>query len=332
MKFTRRLGETQAVTQYPLPMSGPAQWEALESALWQTSIDLNDLPPEHIIVPSFALVGAEYQYQFMLQHADGKNVLRPLPATSEHVLFPEHSDNNPQLSDHIDCWHSHHPITAARLVLRVACNSRPRDYLCVASARPLEVSSTCNPISATRLEPPPAISQMAAASAIRSRICSPTALAMAIAYLHRLNTSAQYTKLWTELISDCYDPVTKAYGMWPQAIYQASRLNCLAAVECSTNWSTIEQALLQQTPVICSIRFDPGELDTAPLKRTAGHLVLVYGLSDSEVYVMDPAAADTVDVARCYDREQFSAAWLRRRGAAYFFSRVTEDGSTLSYT
>ena len=71
--------------------------------------DLNrsyDLPPEHIIVPSFALVGAEYQYQFMLQHADGKNVLRPLPATSDHVLFPEHSDNNPQLSDHIDCWHS----------------------------------------------------------------------------------------------------------------------------------------------------------------------------------------------------------------------------------
>ena len=88
MKFTRRLGETQAAPQYPLPVSGPAKWELLESGLWQTSIDLNDLPPEHIIVPSFALIGAEYQYQFMLQHADGKNVLRPLPATSEAYYSP----------------------------------------------------------------------------------------------------------------------------------------------------------------------------------------------------------------------------------------------------
>jgi len=167
---------------------------------------------------------------------------------------------------------------------------------------------------------------MAAASAIRKRICSPTALAMALAYLHRLNTTTRYTKLWTELVSDCYDPVTKAYGMWPQAIYQASRLNSLAAVECSTDWSSIEQALQNETPVICSIRFDAGELATAPLPRTAGHLVLVYGVSDSEVYVLDPAAADTMGVARCYDRQQFSTAWLRRRGAAYFFSQITADG------
>ena len=144
MKFTRRLGETQAVTQYPLPTSGPAQWEAIESALWQTSIDLNDLPSEHIIVPSFALVGAEYQYQFMLQHAAGENMLRPLPATSEAVLFPEHAENSAHLSDHIDCWHSENTITAAHLVLRVACESSPRNYLCVASARPLEISDTCN--------------------------------------------------------------------------------------------------------------------------------------------------------------------------------------------
>ncbi|HBK11259.1 MAG TPA: hypothetical protein DDZ32_00355 [Gammaproteobacteria bacterium] len=326
MKFTRRLGETQAAPQYPLPVSGPAKWELLESGLWQTSIALDDLPPEHILVPSFALIGAEYQYQFMLQHAAGENMLRPLPATSEAVLFPEHAENSAHLSDHIDCWHSENTITAAHLVLRVACETSPRNYLCVASARPLEISDTCNPVSARRLATPPAISQMAAASAIRKRICSPTALAMALAYLHRLNTTTRYTKLWTELVSDCYDPVTKAYGMWPQAIYQASRLNSLAAVECSTDWSSIEQALQNETPVICSIRFDAGELATAPLPRTAGHLVLVYGVSNSEVYVLDPAAADTMGVARCYDRQQFSAAWLRRRGAAYFFSQITADG------
>jgi hypothetical protein len=44
---------------------------------------------------------------------------------------------------------------------------------------------------------------------------------------------------------------------------------------------------------------------------------------------MDPAAADTLSVARAYDREQFSTAWLQRRGAAYFFAQTNAAGRTL---
>ena len=54
--------------------------------------------------------------------------------------------------------------------------------------------------------------------------CSPTALAMALSHLLNIDDRLQIEKLWAQLIEDCYDPVTKAYGMWPQAIFQASRL------------------------------------------------------------------------------------------------------------
>ena len=329
MKLTRRLGETQVASQYPLPVHGSAEWCALESGLWQSHIDLGDLPPDHIIVPSFALVGTEYKYQFMLQHAGGNNILRPLPAGSDAALFTDHKQHGPALKDQIDCWHSQNSVTAARLILRVACDARPSDYLYVVSARPIELDCSVAPTRSARLEQPPAISQMTAAKDIRHRICSPTALAMALAYQQRLTTPRAHAKLWTELIKGCYDPVTKAYGMWPQAIYQASQLQCFAAVECSADWSNVEMALLQKTPVICSIRFERGELNTAPLERTGGHLLLVYGLSDDKVLVMDPAAADTLSVARAYDREQFSTAWLKRRGAAYFFAQTNAAGGTL---
>jgi hypothetical protein len=44
---------------------------------------------------------------------------------------------------------------------------------------------------------------------------------------------------------------------------------------------------------------------------------------------MDPAAADTLSVARAYNREQFSKAWLQRRGAAYFFAQTEAASTTL---
>ena len=51
-----------------------------------------------------------------------------------------------------------------------------------------------------------------------------------------------------------------------------------------------------------------------------GHLLLLYGITDKKVLVMDPAAETPGTAQRIYDRVQFTAAWLKRRGAAYFFS------------
>ena len=106
--------------------------------------------------------------------------------------------------------------------------------------------------------------------------------------------------------------------MWPQAIFQASRLGVLATVECNADWQKVEQALTSKTPVVCSVRFAKDELQHAPLTQTAGHLVLLYGFTGNSVLVLDPAAENPAEVPRIYDRAQFTTAWLRQRGAAYF--------------
>jgi hypothetical protein len=162
---------------------------------------------------------------------------------------------------------------------------------------------------------------MAATADIRKRICSPTALAMALAQLSEMSGSKHLERFWLQLVEECYDPITRAYGMWPQAIYQANRRGILATVECNIDWQKVHHALDQQTPVVCSIRYAKSALDHAPMTQTAGHLVLLYGVNAREVLVMDPAAENAAAVGRVYDRKQFAAAWLTHRGAAYFFSR-----------
>ena len=321
MEFTRRLGQTQATTHFALPIDAPAHWKELSAGIWQTHIDLPDLPTKHIIIPSFALVGADFRFQFQLQHEQGANTLRPLPADTDAYLFALPNDNSSALSDHIDCWHTETAVKSPRLVLRTQSVAPPDHYVYVASLRPIDLEPSDTFAGIRQSPKPPAISQMAATEGIRKRICSPTALAMALGQLSEMSVSKQLEHFWLQLVEACYDPVTRAYGMWPQAIYQANRRGFLATVESNIDWQKVHHALEQQTPIVCSIRFAEGALDHAPMTQTSGHLVLLYGVNATEVLVMDPAAENSAGVGRVYDRKQFAAAWLTHRGAAYFFSR-----------
>ena len=329
MEFTRRFGQTQAANPYTLPIAQVAEWQQLSDDTWETQMALPNLPADHLIVPSFGLVGADFRFQFQLHHCQGENTLRGLPANEKVDLFAPATANSTLLSDHIDCWHSTAEVQSPRLKLRVLSDKQPQQYLFTASLRPLRIQPTRYDIANAELARPPALSQMTAATEIRKRICSPTALAMALSYLRPGMAASAVEQFWQQLVEDCYDPVTRAYGMWPQAIFQANRYGVLASVESNTDWSKLETALQQNTPVVCSIRFAKGELEQAPLKQTAGHLVLVYGVTGTNVLVMDPAADNTSTVARIYQREQFQAAWLSQRGAAYFFSPASTANSVL---
>lgn len=322
MEFTRRFGQTQAANPFSLPIAQAAEWQQLSDGTWETQMALPDLPEDHLIIPSFGLVGADFRFQFQLQHRQGENTLRGLPASANVDLFAPARAHSTLLSDHIDCWHAAAEVRSPRLRLRVVSDERPQQYLFTASLRPLKIQPVHRDTTDAELARPPALSQMTAAPEIRKRICSPTALAMALCYLRSGMTTRAVEQFWQQLVVDCYDPVTRAYGMWPQAIFQANRYGVLASVESNTDWSKLATALRQNTPVVCSIRFAKGALDQAPLTQTAGHLVLVYGLSGNSVFVMDPAADTASSVARIYQREQFQAAWLSQRGAAYFFGRA----------
>jgi hypothetical protein len=318
MEFATRLAEH--APGYPLPIAGRARWQPLpgEPGTWETEIKLPVVPADHIIVPSFCRIGSgETAYQFTL-HTDAKSFhLNPVPAQNDaqRKRTTPQPLSNPAVSCHIDCWHSHSALQRAVVRLRVAASAAPSNYLLTLSIRPLELNSVPAPRrgARTQVEVPRSISQMQADKSIRARICSPTALAMAMSVFHD-------DVDWPATVDACYDPLTKAYGAWPLAINAAARHGTLAAVECLYDWADIIAVLQAGSPMVCSIRFNKGELQNAPLPQTGGHLVLLQGIEDDFVLVKDPAADTHGDVSRRYSSEEFSKAWLQRRGAAYIFA------------
>ena len=95
----------------------------------------------------------------------------------------------------------------------------------------------------------------------------------------------------------------------------------VAAVETFSDWQTALTCLQAGVPLVCSIDFKRGKLDGAPMQQTGGHLVVLYGIEGDNVLVKDPGGADQQAVERRYNGNQFSSAWLGRRGAAYVFAK-----------
>ena len=75
MQFTKRLATHPARQDFPLPIHATVTWQPIESAnqkqgsLWRTSVALAAVPESHIIVPSFACLEDDYQYQWVLSSA-----------------------------------------------------------------------------------------------------------------------------------------------------------------------------------------------------------------------------------------------------------------------
>jgi hypothetical protein len=297
----------QSVHSFVLPISGCAQWQRTSDG-WEARIELPPIPKAHIVVPSFAAPGLAGQYQFLLQDAAIECALHPVPAAKQPQ--PDTNKPNGSVTSHIDCWHTIRDVSSATIILRVQTTRQPDQYLLCVTVRELELANLPLPTNDISVPAPPAFSQMQADAKIRQRICSPTALAMALG----LNTDAQ----WQNSVDACYDPVTQSYGAWPLAIRFASERGYVGSVESACNWDNAIAALKAGMPVVCSIRFKRGELSGAPLAATGGHLVCLYGVAQGKALVMDPAASDASSVACAYDIEEFTGAWLKHRGAAYY--------------
>ncbi|MFV2090953.1 MAG: C39 family peptidase, partial [Pseudomonadales bacterium] len=260
-----------------------------------------------IIAPSYSMLGQpDYAFQFTLSTPQGDYPL-PVVPSSERLADP----SDKQISTAIDCFHTLKKIGPSRLI--VTCHSplAPERYLLAVSVRPTELAPPLGDCFAeVRTKLPPSHSQMLENPRISAGICSPVSTAMVLG-LHKPAVSVG------SIISACYDPVTRMYGMWPLAIRSASSVDCLGAVELFRNWEPVNACLERGVPVVASIRYRKGELPGAPLAATGGHLVVVHGLHDHRVLVNDPAAPNHGSVGRNYPVDAFAAAWFQHRGAAY---------------
>ncbi len=157
--------------------------------------------------------------------------------------------------------------------------------------------------------------------------CSPTSLAMVLAYYGRLPAAStyawvpsSYAQRWVNGIArSVFDHTYDGAGNWPfNTAYAGTRVSG-AFVTRLTDLRMAERFIRVGIPLIVSIRFDRGQLTGAPISSTDGHLLVLTGFTAAgNPIVNDPAAPSSKTVRRTYNRAQFERAWLGgSQGMAY---------------
>ncbi len=146
------------------------------------------------------------------------------------------------------------------------------------------------------------------------RICSPTSVAMVLAYWG-------VPVALGDLAAEMFHPALDLYGVWPAAIHVAGRHGLLGYLLRFPDWSSAAWCLERGLPIIASVRYRAGELSGAALDETSGHLVVLTGYEGTEVLVNDPVASDSATVFRRYQLDEIRRVWLERAGVGYVLFR-----------
>ena len=306
----QRYADSQTASVYPLACTGDIHWH-ITGATAVCRLHIAQIPEASILIPSLSVLNqGDYAYDVKLIHENTEWRLAPVPNTADQNTQTPRPMASDAISTHIDCFHVHEALTAMTLEFRVHSPSPPPRYLVTATWRPLEVTQPEGPLTSACCAPPPAVSQMSEGGSAGPAICSPACLTMALR-----GFSAKADLL--QIAAECYDPATRMYGVWPNAIRTAASRGIVGATEALFHWDDAQCVLERGYPLITSIRFSPGKLPGAPLNATNGHLLLVHGASPEGIMTNDPAAPNVASVPRTYDATAFTQAWLSYRGAAY---------------
>jgi hypothetical protein len=224
----------------------------------------------------------------------------------------------------VDVFTAAAPCEAARLRIRLGA-ADPGALAAAPWAATLSASDLAPP---TRIDPTgttprlavPALSQMEAPPEIALRICSPTSVAMVLAYWA---APAAVTPLADEM----FHPATDRYGIWPAAIKAAGRRGVAGYLLRFPDWPSAAWCLARGLPIIASVRYAAGELTGAPLRETSGHLLVLAGCDGDHVLVNDPVAPSRGEVPRRYLRAELQRAWLDRAGVGYVLFRPEQVAS-----
>ena len=160
----------------------------------------------------------------------------------------------------------------------------------------------------------PERSQRVEDPAIAGRICSPTSLAMVLAFHgHDLPTA--------RVAAAVHDRGADLYGNWSFNVAFAASLGLEAEVVRCRAWAPVEDEVAAGRPVVLTHRYRPGEVAGAAIDGTAGHLIVLRGFDgQGDPIVNDPAADPRrgAPIRRVYRRADLTRSWLgNARGVAY---------------
>ncbi len=167
----------------------------------------------------------------------------------------------------------------------------------------------------------PARTQKVERPEISGKICSPTSLAMVLAYRGASRpTEAVANRVW--------DETGNSYGNWPRAVQAAYEYGVPGYLARFSRWQEVERLIARDQPLIISITAEQGQLSGAPYEKTSGHLLVITGFdARGNVLVNDPAAPNVEEVPRSYSRAELDAVWLQRKhGTAYVLLPACSDG------
>ena len=182
--------------------------------------------------------------------------------------------------------------------------------LCLTSADELEPVANLSRSPAISLEVPKR-SQQISDRELAARICSPTSVAMVMAYRGVSRPTVDVAK---RLFDESHD----IYGNWTRAIQGAFSFGVPGYLRRFSSLESAEAVVASGQPLIVSIRVPDSGLTGAPYIATTGHLIVIVGFDDAgNVIVNDPAAPDAESVRLTYRRDEIERAWLGKGGVAY---------------
>jgi len=216
----------------------------------------------------------------------------------------------------VDTFTSTTTWRALRVRVRVRCSDKDSLRFCMDRLTLMPTLRAARgtygvPRGATPRIDVPFRSQRAEDATLSSRICSPTSLAMLLAYRGRQVPTAVVAQR-------AFDPFHDIYGNWNRAIQAAYSFGIPGRLERIPNWARAQSLLASGQPLIISIAAKPGELRGAPYASTQGHLLVLCGFDEhGRVLVNDPAAATAQAGQLAYAREDLETVWLARGGTSY---------------
>jgi hypothetical protein len=230
--------------------------------------------------------------------------------------FPAQRDLDGQVDTDTLSLVSQADAVQPRVLLHAAEGAHPElRALRIALSAPQEIPRR-PVVFAPRELPLPLRSQMAYPHG--RRICSPTSVAMLLAYWHmctgaaRLAAFADRAAVSQLVAPRVYDPVYDGYGNWGFNTAYAAAQGLDAYLACFSSLAELEPWIAAEVPIVISVAWKAGELANAPIASSAGHLLIVIGFDEAgRVIVADPRAEHEAQVRRSYDAAQLETAWQR---------------------